>query len=318
MNDELISVIVPVFNTETYLGACLDSILTQSYQNLEVIVINDGSTDFSLKIAQTYAEKEDRIKLYSHNNEGLSEARNRGLDVSTGDFITFVDSDDLLLPNALEVLLTTMNQYKADMVEGKMVRGKVYDSANYSNQLKTEIFSPSEALADVLYQNKLQPSVCGKLFKKDLFKNLKFEKSLLYEDLNIFYKIIDQCRKILWIDFPVYFYRNTDGSILNSWKPQRLDVLKVTENIENYIAENYPDILPAARDRRLSANFNMFALCSIHGQHEDAVKCWNVIKTHRRRSLFNPKVRLKNKAGILLSYLGKPIFNSFSRIIYSK
>lgn len=314
--EELISVIVPVYNVEMYLAACIDSILSQSYKNIEIIIINDGSTDFSLKIAETYQENEDRVTVYSYENEGLSEARNRGLKVATGDYVTFVDSDDILLPGALEMMLSTLKTQHADLVEGKIVRGKIHNDIPVPSIIKKFSFSAKEAIADVLYQNKLLPSVCGKLFRKDLFENLKFEKGLLYEDLNIFYLILGRCNKVVWIDYPVYFYRDTEGSIINTWKPQRLDVLKITENIEKYISEKYPDILPAAKDRRLSANFNMFALCSINGDHENATLCWQHIKTNRRMAFFNKNIRLKNKTGVLLSYLGKDIFRFISRRVY--
>lgn len=316
MSEEVISVIVPVYNVEMYLSTCLDSILAQDYQNLEIIVVNDGSTDFSLKIAEAYAEKEDRITVYTHKNEGLSEARNRGLAVATGDYITFVDSDDLLCPNSLSVMMTALKESHADMVEGKVIRGKVMPHTFQNFKFKSVAYSPKEAIADVLYQKRLLPSVCGKLFKRNLFDDISFEKGIIYEDLNIFYHILEKCHKILWIDFPVYFYRDTEGSIINTWKPQRLDVLKVTEKIENYIQEKYPDILPAAKDRRLSANFNIFSLCDINGEKENADRCWKIIRSLRKESFFNRNVRIKNKAGILLSYLGRPVFSLISRSFY--
>lgn len=316
MKKELISVIVPVYNAERYLAACIDSILSQSYQNLEVIIINDGSTDLSLKVAETYQEKEDRVVVYTYPNEGLSAARNRGLEVATGDYITFVDSDDILLPDALEVMMHYLNIMNADLVEGKIIRGKVHRDVPKPIHIKNINYTPKEAIADVLYQKRLLPSAWGKLFKKELFENLRFEKGILYEDLNIFYRILERCREIVWINFPVYFYRITEGSILDSWKLKRLDVLKVTENIEKYISEKHPELLPAAKDRRLSANFNMYALCALNGEKEHAKKCWDHIRETRRQSFFNRKVRFKNKAGILLSYLGRNVFNMFCRTTY--
>ena len=316
MDEELISVIVPVFNGEMYLSSCLDSILSQSYNNLEVIVINDGSTDLSLKIAETYSEKDDRVKVYTFLNEGLSEARNRGLSVATGEFITFVDSDDMLYPDAIKVLHKTIVKEEADIVEGKAIRGKVHINIEEPSHYKKKVFNAREAIEDVLYQQLLLPSAWGKLYKRDLFEGLHFEKGILYEDLNIFYKIFEKCKKIIWISFPVYFYRINENSITNSWKSKRLDVLKVTENIEIYIEEKYPDLLPSANDRRLSANFNMFALCSINGDKDNASQCWKQIQKSRNKSLFNSKVRLKNKAGILLSYFGRHIFNFAARKIY--
>ena len=316
MGNELISVIIPVYNAERYLASCLDSVLSQSYRNLEVIIINDGSSDYSLKVAEGYAEKDDRIRVYSFENEGLSEARNRGLSVATGDFITFVDSDDMLTPEAMEVMMGYLIRYSADIVEGKVIRGKVFVPAPLKTKITVKEFNFKDAIEDVLFQKTLLPSACGTLYKKSLFENLKFEKGLLYEDLNIIYRVLERCNKIVWIDYPVYFYRETEGSILDTWTSKRLDVLKVTEKMESYIAERYPELLPAARDRRLSANFNMFALCSLNDDHENASKCWQHIKRNRKQSLFNPKVRLKNKAGIILSYFGKNIFNIAARRVY--
>ena len=316
MTDGLISVIVPVYNVERYLGACLDSILSQSYREIEVILINDGSDDLSGKIAETYAEEDQRITLYNFENEGLGEARNHGLSVATGEYVTFVDSDDILLPGALEVLLKVMDSTGADIVEGGMKHG--IDLGKY--QIKKHVmrvYTHEEAIGEMLYQKGLNTSVCGKLYKKFLFDDLRFEKGILYEDLNIMYLLFDHSNKVAYTNYPIYFYRDRDGSIVNSWDNKRLDVLKVTENLENYISENYPGLLPAARDRRLSANFNMFALCTLSGDKETALKCWEKVKNYRRESLFNPYVRIKNKGGILLSYLGHHIFKIFVRRVYS-
>lgn len=317
MTEELvISVIVPVYNVERYFASCLDSILSQDYKNLEIILINDGSTDFSLKIAETYAEKEDRIAVYNFENEGLAETRNRGLSVATGDWVTFVDADDMLLPGAIKMMMRVANETDAGIVEGKTICGKTHGNIKYKNFYKTQTFTPLKAIENVLYQKKLLPSMCGKLFKKELFDNLKFEKGILYEDLSLFYKVFERANIIAETEFPVYFYRTNEDSIIHTWQQHRLDVLKVTEDMEEYLRENYPDILPAAKDRRLSANFNMYALCSLNGEKKSALQCWEHIKKNRRTSLFNHKVRLKNKAGILLSYLGRHIFNIAARSIY--
>lgn len=313
MNQELISIIVPVYNSERYLAACLDSILTQSYQNLEIIVVNDGSSDFSLEILKKYEESDDRLTVYSQENSGPSEARNIGLSVATGNLITFVDSDDMLLPHALEELHKVLIKHGADLVAGDIIRDKIYEKHDVPKKFPYRTFTAQEAIADALYQKTLLPSAWGILYRRSLFEGLNFEKGIIYEDLNLFYKIFEKSHKIIWIDFPVYFYRDTEDSLINTWKPQRLDVLKVTENLEKYISEKYPDLIPAAKDRRLSANFNMFILCNIHGEKQKANECWDLIKNHRKGSLFNPKVRFKNKAGILLSYLGKNMFKFVSR-----
>ena len=316
MEKGLISVIVPVYNEERYLASCLDSILNQSYHFLELIVINDGSKDFSAKIADTYSEHDQRVKSYTFNHEGLSEARNHGVSVATGEYITFVDSDDMLYPGALEEMIKLLKKENGDIVEGRTIRGTDFKHPKIPKEYKIKVFNSERAIEDLLYQRTLLASVCGKLFKRGLFEDLNFERGIMYEDLNIIYRIFEKCSKIIVTDFPVYFYRNTDGSILNTWRPERLNVLNVTAHIENYIEEKYPNLILAAKDRRLSANFNMFALCRKHGYRENAEKCWEVIKERRINSLFNRNVRIKNKGGILLSYLGKNVFSMISRRVY--
>lgn len=318
MEPDLISIIIPVFNTERYLAACLDSVLSQSYKNIEVIVINDGSTDYSLKIAEGYAEKDDRLIVYSYENEGQAAARNHGLDVATGNYICFVDSDDLLIPDALEMMIEILRAQEADIIEGLVIRGKVYKKIQYKKKIEIGLHTPIEAIENVLYQKGMLPSPCGKLYKNKLLENLRFKEGIIYEDLDIFYKIYERANKIVYINYPVYFYRDTDGSTINTWKTNRLDVLKVTESIENYISEKYPQLRPAAKDRRLSANFNMYALCSLNGDKEMANKCWNLIKKYRRDIFLDKKVRIKNKLGVALSYSGKTIFKNISRLVYKK
>lgn len=316
MDKGLISIIVPVYNVENYLSACLDSILSQSYKNLEVIVIDDGSTDFSLQIAEKYAEKDDRVKVFSYENEGQSAARNHGLSASTGSYIVFVDADDIILPDSLEIMMAFLKENNADIVEGEIITGVIYKNKIKKSKIVYDVFNNKEAIEKVLYQNKMLPSPWGKLYKSELFENIRFKKGIIYEDLDIFYRIYEKATKLIYLNFPVYFYRNNEKSTINTWRPKRLDVLSVTENLENYIFEKYPDLLPAAKDRRLSANFNMFALCSINKDPENASKCWDYIKQNRQNSLMNPKVRKKNKIGIMLSYCGKKAFNLIARRIY--
>ena len=316
MEEILVSVIVAAFDAEMYLAACIDSVLNQSYRLLELIVINDGSDDFTQKIAETYSEQDQRVKTYSFEHEGLAETRNHGLSVATGEYIVFLDSDDILLPGALDELVRLLNETEADVTEGKMLRGKRMEEIKVQKKLKIKEYTGEEAIEEVLYQTGLSASVCGKLFKKELFEGLQFEKGILYEDLNIIYRIFERCKKVVRTDFPVYFYRDREGSILNTWKPDRLKVLDVTEKIENFIESQYPGLIHAAIDRRLSANFNMFALCRKHGEKEHAERCWEIIKGRRKMSLFNRRVRLKNKGGIILSYFGKGIFSMFARRVY--
>lgn len=311
----MVSIILPVYNVEKYLEECVKSVLDQDFSDWEMILIDDGSTDRSGSLAESLANSDPRISCYHFENGGLSVARNRGLEIAKGDLVMFMDSDDMLYPDALSKLFLTLTKQEADLVEGKIIRGRIFNP-NIKKKYKIKILSSFEAIEKVLYQDLMLPSAWGKLFRKSMFDNLSFTPGILYEDLDLFYLIFLRCKKIVYISTPVYFYRDTSGSIINSWSPRRLDVLKVTEKIEKYFTDNNPGLVPAARDRRLSANFNMFALCSLNNDRFNADKCWKIIKSYRNGSLFNHKVRLKNKVGILFSYLGKKFFNYMAGFIY--
>ncbi|MCH5237899.1 MAG: glycosyltransferase [Muribaculaceae bacterium] len=313
----MISIIVPIFNCSEYLDECVNSILNQTYQDWELILVDDGSTDNSGEIADKYASDNSQIKVIHASNGGLSYARNIGIDNSQGDYLMFIDADDIIYPHTLSVLTENSFKYQADIIEGKFSYGKIPLKKPKRKYNSIKLYDSEKAIERVLYQKKLLPSACGKLFRSNLFKEIRFQEGLYYEDLNIFYKIFFKANKIVYNDSDIYFYRETPGSIVHSWNSRRLDVLKVTANIENYMRGNNPSLIAAARDRRLSANFNIFCLASVNNETQLAIDCWEIIKSYRKESLFNIKVRIKNKIGIILSFSGRKIFSFLSKFIYS-
>ena len=312
----MVSIIVPIYNCERFLKQCIDSIISQSYQDWELILIDDGSEDKSALIADYYAIDNKKINVIHTLNEGLSLARNLGLEIAKGEYITFVDADDILMPNAISTLIKVAERTDADIVAGRFCYGKEFRDNPVTDEYREKTFMSLSAIEDTLYQKTLVPSASGKLYKYHLFNELRFDVGLYYEDLAIFYKLFLKSNKIVHIDYPVYFYRETPDSILHTWNKRRLDVLKVTEQIEKYMSTHHPELIEAAIDRRLSANFNIFALALINNERPLANQCWDYIKANRYRSLFNIKVRLKNKIGILFSLLGKNIFSKISFSYY--
>lgn len=314
----MISVIVPAYNAEKYLAECLTSILGQSYRDIEVLLINDGSTDSTLAIATDFAGRDARLKIFTTENQGVSCARNYGISQACGDRITFVDSDDRLLPGALMSLAAIADETSADIVIGKHTdsdRDSLIVSGRYT------LLSPLEAIAQTLYQTGvLVPASWGILYKSNLFsENTLFMPGIRYEDLDIFYRLFENAGKIAVIPDIVYFYRPNPESFINTFSPSRFDALAVTERIERYMESRHPELLPAARDRRLSANFNILALLEHHTDvgYEDIKKqCWDLICRYRLQSLFNPKVRLKNKLGILVSFFGRGAYRFLSQKTY--
>lgn len=299
----LISVIIPVYNVKRYLHECVDSVLRQSYNSLEIILVDDGSDDGSDKICDAYALKDNRIKVIHQLNKGLSAARNAALDIASGDYITFVDSDDLISDCYIEFLHKIISQHNVDIacVDFSSDKNKLCNSAD---NIVPQIFSSQQTLLQMLYQKGITSSAWGKLFRKNLFDNVRFAEGLLYEDLEITPRIFENVKNVAWCKVPLYFYRRTPGSILNVFSLKRLDVLDIVDGI--YAKFKGTDLESAARDRRFSAHFNMLCLIYQNNTHapDTVARCFDIITKSRRYELADSQVRLKNKVGALASYLG--------------
>lgn len=311
----VISVIVPVFNTGRFLSACLDSISAQTYGEMEVITVNDGSSDNSLEICRRYAGIDHRYKVIAlPDNQGQSAARNAGLDAATGQYVTFVDSDDLISPLTIEVLYNLITSSHSDMsaVRFRRFSGKLpHESCRHG---RVTIMSAHQALPDMLYQSGFNPSVCGKLFTIESLHGMRFATGHIYEDLDFMARYLLSASRIASSTDSLYYYRRNPQSTLGSFSMKRLDVLEVTEAIESRAASD-PQLLAAARDRRLSAAFNIFALLCRNGmaRSQAANECWDTIRMLRISSLVNPRVRLKNKLGITASLAGRRLLTLIAR-----
>lgn len=310
----MISVIIPAYNTENYIEDCLESVMRQSYGDLEIIVVNDGSTDSTANICRRKANTDKRIKAVDRPNGGLSRARNTGLDHATGEFVAFVDSDDMLHPDALKTLADVAAKSGCDIVAA---RYDYSETPHFDEQLTPGymVIDAERAIELTLYQTLgMNNSVCGKLFRRSFFDKERFTDGTMFEDLDIFYRLYNQTDRIAISTAPVYFYRANPTSFINTWTPARLDAIKVCDDMARYIYNNKPSLKKAADDRRLSTAFNML-INTTRNKVEPAVakECWQTIKRLRLQSLMNPKVRLKNKIGIIMSYGGTKTIITLSR-----
>lgn len=315
----MVSIVIPAYNAARYLAESLDSVMAQDISCWEAIVVDDGSTDSTLAIARSYADRNSRIRVFSKENGGLSDARNFGTARAGGEWITFLDSDDCLCRGALRTLLNCAGN--ADIVAGSLISGSVFSAAPAPADFSSRTIPPAEALRLGLYQSSFQLSACAKLYRRGLLDRTRFTKGIWYEDLDFLPRVLLEATEVAVTDAPVYFYRDNPSSFIHTFSPGRLDVLTVTERIEKLVAARCPALIPAARDRRLSANFNIHALLGADATGRAAYAgvrdgCWELICSYRAASLRDPEVRLKNKLGILLSYLGPRVFTLISRLIY--
>lgn len=297
-----VSIIIPVYNVAPYLDECLESVSRQSWKDFEAILVDDGSTDGSRSIAEKWSDRDSRIQVIGIPHGGQGKARNVGLDHSKGKYIAFIDSDDTVEPDYLKSLLEELESGDYDF--------SMMNVSWEGKKLKQAVKSREKAMEEMLYQKASYASVCGKLFKRELFVEERFCEDILYEDLDLMSRLMLRVRQVRLMEANMYNYRKRSDSTLGQFSERRLDVLKVTRRIIDLIDWEMPKLIKGAQDRYLSASFNMLILLDKADKKNLPAYdgCWRNVKVLRWESLVNPKVRLKNKAGILLSYLGRKLF----------
>lgn len=234
MENPLISIIVPVYNVSSYLEECIESILAQTYRKLEIILINDGSTDNSGEICEKYAKEDKRIIIIRQSNKGLSAARNTGLDVAKGDYISFVDSDDYIHERYIELLWKCAKEQKSDYVIGsyEKVTEKGKRAVAYREDIAVQRYGRRETMLAMLYRRKLSMYAHGKLYKRELYDQIRFPEGKLYEDIPTTWKIVQRISNTVYIDFPLYYYRQRPGSIVKEkYSSKKMDQVYAVRDI---------------------------------------------------------------------------------------
>lgn len=311
-----VSVIVPVYNGEKYLRECLDSIRGQTFSDMEIIVIDDGSSDSSVNITNDFCERDSRFRLIKVTHGGVSKARNTGIENARGEFLSFVDADDCLWPEAIEKLFIAASEEEADVVIGSFFSAKKFPRALKAADDRKEIYDYRKAMKKALYQSRLMNSPGGTLVKNKLIgENNRFREGIRYEDLDAFYRFYERARKIVFLPAALYFYRKNSSSFINNWSESRLDALDVTDRLFEFFKTKYPELTKAASDRRFSAHFNALMLmlkCGVNDKKTE-MRCMKVVREGRLRAILDPNVRLKNKLGALLSLGGMPVLRLFTK-----
>ena len=247
--NELISVIIPVYNVKSYLKEALDSVLNQTYRNLEIIIVDDGSTDGSGRICDVYAQKDARIKVIHQENMGLSAARNAGLEIMRGELVAFLDSDDAYCSNMICSMHTAMKKYGAEMVCCKYGEYKTTAKMNPKEMSKFKINSYS---AEGLYSNKealvaqterkISNFAWDKLYKAELFRNIRYPVGKTYEDRAVILPLIEATRRVYVMNKYLVMYRKRPGSITVTMTPRVVyDQMYVNKEYIQYIQKHIPE-----------------------------------------------------------------------------
>jgi len=257
-----ISIIVPVYKVERYINRCIDSILSQTYKEIEIILVNDGSPDNCGVICGEYAKKDNRIRVIHKENGGLSSARNTGIDLAQGDYIGFVDSDDWIEVDMYEMLYKNAISYNADISMCNYKAEKHDQDFIYkSPTIDDVIILNKEQAMQTLVDNKLfelTQFACDKLYKRSLFENIRYPEGKLYEDVATTYKLINKCEKFLYCPSIKYHYtQNPNGITLKKFDINQIDFLEAKLDLYKFFKKNYPDFLDAALCQYTSANISI-------------------------------------------------------------
>lgn len=289
---EKISVIIPVYNVEEFLEECILSVINQTYKNLEIILINDGSTDKSGYICDEYKKKDSRIKVIHKSNTGVSNTRNIGIDKATGIYLMFIDSDDYIELDTCEVLKNYMEKEKSDIVICSHYRKK-----HKKRKKIIKNYDSREGIKQILLQKDLETSPCGRLFRKSLFKNIYFpEKIKIGEDLATIYRIFDKANKITFISDEKYFYRIRKNSAMTSkFDKKKMDVYSVFEEFNVFLLKKYPDLVPYLKNREIKTyiHYLISMYANNYKEIEDIRKLQHEIKKHvLKYVIFNKNTNL--------------------------
>ncbi|WP_455506827.1 glycosyltransferase family 2 protein [Clostridium sp.] len=242
-----VSVIVPIYKVENYLNRCVDSILNQTYKNIEVILVDDGSPDKCGEISDSYAINDSRVKSLHKENGGLSDARNYGMRYLTGEYVVFVDSDDWIKEEMIETLVGLAMDLKADIVQSGFYyvyeTYLLYDDRYYSEDMLPIQLNKNELMREIVINERVKNFAWGKLYKTNLIKDLYFEKGLLFEDVFWAHKVMDRVDKYVICHKPMCYYLQRNDSIVSTYTVKNLDIIKGLKERHKFIEENYKELI---------------------------------------------------------------------------
>lgn len=285
-NNQLISIIVPVYKVEPYLEKCIQSIINQTYKNIEIILVNDASPDNCGNICDEYALKDSRIKvIHKEYNTGLSDTRNIGISRAIGEYIGFVDSDDYVNETMYENMYKLLIEKDADVCICNFynVEGDKFSIKNPKKGIRE--YSKIEILKEILIDREIQSYAWNKLYKRTLFNNIKYPIGKKYEDIGTTFYLLEKCNKVVVSDEPEYYYLNRSDSIVNTTDEQTImDYIDIINDRYDYIQKKYSDLkkynIYCLAKILITAYADRFRLKSIEGKNDKKIHdLYNKVKS---------------------------------------
>lgn len=313
---DLISVIVPVYNVEAYLDKCISSIVNQTYQNLEIILVDDGSPDNCPAICDGWKEKDSRIVVLHKENGGLSDARNSGMGAAHGEFISFIDGDDWIEPRFFEILQHELEAQNADVAAVQYRLCWEGDACERQSAYEHVTVYDRQTAMRLLIQNQIKQVVWNKLYRSAQIRDIPFEKGKVHEDEFWTYQVIGRIERFAAIDYIGYDYFQRAGSIMGAgYSPKRLDAVEAKTRRQAYLTEHMPELAPeGARD--------LLFTCLYHGQQvcktlrgAEKKQAMQVLKTTSKGcTLLNRTVKTESKSHKLWFFGARHCFAMTCRI----
>ena len=300
LEDELVSIIIPVYQVENYLKRCLDSVINQTYKNIEIILVDDGSMDLSGDICDEYALKDSRIRVLHKKNGGLSSARNAGLDLMQGEYVSFVDSDDWITVDYIEHLYQILKRNNADFSMAHMKRTTKYkeETNSFPCVEKEKVLSRDDFLK-ILFKVGTQENVqyaWAKLYKRDIFEKIRFPVGLTAEDVPTTFQIALASKKIVYSKKVIYnYYFNPESITGKTWSSSAFDLLKIWDLVCEKAEENGEnDIIQYAKLNRMRADFGVLCLIAKGMPRTELMNNKKKVKEIQRQLRMNAKELLSS------------------------
>ncbi|MDQ0344467.1 glycosyltransferase involved in cell wall biosynthesis [Lederbergia wuyishanensis] len=242
-----VSVVVPIYKVQKYIRRCIDSIVEQTFPNVEIILVNDGSPDNCGQIIDEYAKKDHRIKVVHKENGGLSDARNKGMEYVTGEYTLFVDSDDWIERNMIEELVKISLDNQADVVQSSFYYAYhdylLYDNRYFSKNHPNKLLNNHELMYELICNEKVKNFAWGKLYKTNLIKDLQFKKGVLFEDVFWSHLVMQRVHTYVITHIPMYYYFQRSESIVFNYSLRNLDIIEGLKERHKFVEQYYPNLI---------------------------------------------------------------------------
>ena len=315
---DLISIVVPVYNVKQYLEKCIDSILNQTYNNFELILVDDGSKDGSEKICDRYLKKDKRVSVIHKKNGGLSSARNVAIEASKGKYITFIDSDDYVSNIFIETLYKTATKTKADLVISGLKNYYEDDIVIEDDISKNncEVISKEETYERMFLQKGIDVNATAKLYLTSLFDEIRYPEGKLYEDIQIIDKIIEKTKKIAVISYRGYYYLQRRNSIMyGKMSEERMILISKVDELLQFISDKYPNIVDSIIKRYVYCNYHLLGRSILDSKYKYLSKqLKNNIMKYRKKILSKNIFSKKEKIATIVLSMGLGCYKIFWKL----